>query len=55
MEAKEPKRPTERRGAWWTNAMRVLWGPRRQHPGQPVSPEAEAREPETTREPERTP
>jgi predicted PurR-regulated permease PerM len=52
--AKEPKRPTERRGSWWTNAMRSVFGPRPSRPGQPTDPEEEAREPERQREPERT-
>ena len=59
-EAKEPKRETERRGSWWTNSMRAVFGPRRERPGQPVRPKTEARAPDTTpdadgtREPERT-
>ncbi|MDQ4005560.1 MAG: AI-2E family transporter [Actinomycetota bacterium] len=53
--AKEPKRPTERRGSWWTNALRAMLGPRRSRPGQPRRPEDEAREPERQHEPERTP
>lgn len=48
--AKEPARPTERRGSWWTNAIRAVFFPgRTSRPGEPTRPADEAREPERTR------
>jgi hypothetical protein len=47
--AKEPARTTERRGSWWTNALRAVFRPSRSSkPGQPTRPADEAREPERT-------
>ncbi len=47
--AKEPARATERRGSWWTNALRAVFLPSRStKPGQPTHPADEAREPERT-------
>ena len=45
--AKEPVRVTERRGSWWTNAMRAVFRGR-SRPGAPATPRDEAREPERT-------
>ncbi len=45
--AKEPVRATERRGSWWTNAFRSVFGGR-SRPGEPTTPPDEAREPERT-------
>ena len=48
--AKEPARATERRGSWWTNALRAVFLPSRSSkPGRPTRPADEAREPERTR------
>jgi predicted PurR-regulated permease PerM len=33
--AKAPRRPTERRGSWWANALRSVFGPRRSTPETP--------------------
>jgi predicted PurR-regulated permease PerM len=46
--AKQPLRPTERRGSWWTNAVRAVFRPGRSEPGEPTAPADEAREPERT-------
>jgi predicted PurR-regulated permease PerM len=46
--ATQPVRETERRGSWWTNAMRAVFRPGRSQPGQPTRPADEAREPERT-------
>ena len=46
--AKEPRSNTERRGSWWTNAMRAVFWPARSRPGEPTTPRDEAREPERT-------
>jgi predicted PurR-regulated permease PerM len=45
--AKAPVRTTERRGSWWTNAFRSVFGGR-SRPGEPTTPADEAREPERT-------
>jgi predicted PurR-regulated permease PerM len=45
-QAKAPARDTERRGSWWTGALRTLFGPRRG--GLPSRPPDEVREPERT-------
>ncbi|MGH2710560.1 MAG: AI-2E family transporter [Actinomycetota bacterium] len=45
--AREPVRATERRGSWWTNAMRSLLRGR-SRPGEPTHSADEAREPERT-------
>jgi predicted PurR-regulated permease PerM len=47
--AKEPAPETERRGSWWTNAMRAVLRPGRSRPEEPTHPADEAREPERTR------
>ena len=48
--AKAPARGTERRGSWWTNALRSVFLPSRStKPGEPTHPADEAREPERTR------
>ena len=46
--AKRPVRQTERRGSWWTNAMRAVFRPGGSPPGEPTRPADEAREPERT-------
>jgi predicted PurR-regulated permease PerM len=46
--AKQPVRETERRGSWWTNAIRAIFRPGSTTPGQPAAPVDEAREPERT-------
>ena len=47
--AKEPASHTERRGSWWTNALRAVFLPGRStKPGEPTHPPDEAREPEKT-------
>jgi predicted PurR-regulated permease PerM len=43
-EATEPQRPTERRGSWWTGALRAVFGPRKAGPHD----EAGRRQPERT-------
>ncbi|MGH2691767.1 MAG: AI-2E family transporter [Actinomycetota bacterium] len=47
--AEEPASETERRGSWWTNAMRAVLRAGRSKPGEPTHPADEAREPERTR------
>jgi len=47
--AKEPAGRTERRGSWWSNALRAVFLPGRSTgPGEPTRPADEAREPERT-------
>lgn len=47
--AKEPVRETERRGSWWTNAIRAVFLPSRSRRAGASRPADEAREPERTR------
>jgi hypothetical protein len=46
--AKEPARETERRGSWWTNAFRAVFGPRRSPREPDGQPPVEERQPERT-------
>lgn len=47
-QAKEPARETERRGSWWTNAFRAVFGPRRSPREPDGQPPVEERQPERT-------